>query len=178
MTQGAENSPEHSNTTLENQALIKSGDSYLGRAVIAQEQQGSIPTDVFENASRFYEDVLTGDTSPAVLARDALCLEGLAEANPTSPEAQDLRDKAKAEIELGLRGLEGATDEAPMAPLLVVGAKIAVAEGDSQKALDILGSLNGSTPPEVAILAAELQDKNILPLGHVVETLLEISRVA
>jgi hypothetical protein len=170
--ESAEYSPDHRNTDLENNALVKSGDSYLERAVLAEGQSGAIPSAILENASRFYEDVLLNTQDPEILARGALCLEGLAETDPESAEAQGLRAAAKAEIELGLKRIEEAGgDESHeiSAPLLVVGAQIAAAEGDPEKAKEILSHLNGSAPSQVI---RELRTEGVVHVGTVANALL------
>jgi hypothetical protein len=144
---GAEYSPEHSNTTGENQALVSAADSYLERVIEAQERGGDISAPALETASRFYEDTLTSESNPAVLVKDALCLDGLAEIADEDDEAAHLRAVAAAEVKRAWEAVGGA--EAPeehLAPILVMEAKLAAEGGDRAKARDILTRMNGRAP--------------------------------
>jgi hypothetical protein len=160
----------------------KIGDAYLGTASIAQETQGlEVAAMPYALAAESYEEALRreAELDPATLAKDAICLEALAEAVPNSDEAGLLLQSARAEVNRAWAEAGGANaSEVAAAPILVAEAKIAVAEGNPDKAAEILGSLNGHTPPAVEKLKEELRTSGKLPVNHVAEALLELHRAA
>jgi hypothetical protein len=165
---GAENSPERTNTNNEDEALLHSADSYLGRAIDAQKAHGTIPAPVLENASRFYEgtEAIRGDAT--VLVKDALCLDGLAEL-ADKERAAELRAVANAEVRKAWEVVGGA--EAPeehLAPILVMEAKLIADSGNTDKARDILTHLNGSAPDAIK----DLDEHGTLQVSTVAKVLL------
>jgi hypothetical protein len=148
---------------------VANGDNRLRVAAIATENLGDVSDAIgaYTSAAHFYENALKeeGDEPDiATRAKELVAIEALAEAGVLPKELVDIRFNEA----LSLAGRVG-SKESDIAPVLLVGAEIEAARGNTTRALDIIAHVNGNTPRAVI---EEFEQTGSITISTVAEALL------